>query len=115
MYRILKQIARTGIVSEPPPAPDESLRMREALQQEIRALLGRALCIRHVDAGSCNGCELEIRADGVRFLTQAPTDLFGETTKMGWSWTGDFVPPTNRLGGKNIPDESEPAYKLAAG
>jgi Ni,Fe-hydrogenase III small subunit len=25
-------------------------------------VLGRALCIRHVDAGSCNGCELEIHA-----------------------------------------------------
>ena len=25
-------------------------------------MLGRALCIRHVDAGSCNGCELEIHA-----------------------------------------------------
>lgn len=25
-------------------------------------MFGRALCIRHVDAGSCNGCELEIHA-----------------------------------------------------
>jgi Ni,Fe-hydrogenase III small subunit len=32
------------------------------LQERIRALLGRALSIRHVDAGSCNGCELEIHA-----------------------------------------------------
>ena len=62
MIRTLRRIASTGIVSEPPPAPDESLRVREALQQEIRALLGRALCIRQVDAGSCNGCELEIHA-----------------------------------------------------
>jgi Ni,Fe-hydrogenase III small subunit len=62
MIRTLRRIAATGIVSEPPPAPDESLRVREALQQEIRALLGRALCIRQVDAGSCNGCELEIHA-----------------------------------------------------
>jgi len=62
MLRTLRKIAATGIVSEPPPAPDESLRVREALQQEIRALLGRALCIRQVDAGSCNGCELEIHA-----------------------------------------------------
>jgi Ni,Fe-hydrogenase III small subunit len=62
MLRTLRRIASTGIVSEPPPAPDESLRVREALQQEIRALLGRALCIRQVDAGSCNGCELEIHA-----------------------------------------------------
>jgi len=62
MLRTLRRIAATGIVSEPPPAPDETLRVREALQQEIRALLGRALCIRQVDAGSCNGCELEIHA-----------------------------------------------------
>lgn len=62
MLRTLRRIAATGIVSEPPPAPDESLRVCEALQQEIRALLGRALCIRQVDAGSCNGCELEIHA-----------------------------------------------------
>jgi Ni,Fe-hydrogenase III small subunit len=62
MLRTLRRIAATGIVSEPPPAPDQSLRVREALQQEIRALLGRALCIRQVDAGSCNGCELEIHA-----------------------------------------------------
>jgi Ni,Fe-hydrogenase III small subunit len=62
MIRTLRRIASIGIVSEPPPAPDESLRAREALQQEIRVLLGRALCIRQVDAGSCNGCELEIHA-----------------------------------------------------
>ena len=32
------------------------------IQQRILKILGRALCIRHVDAGSCNGCELEIQA-----------------------------------------------------
>ena len=32
------------------------------MQDEILALLGRALSIRHIDAGSCNGCELEIHA-----------------------------------------------------
>jgi Ni,Fe-hydrogenase III small subunit len=62
MLRTLRRIASIGIVSEPPPAADDSLRVREALQQEIRKLLGRALCIRQVDAGSCNGCELEIHA-----------------------------------------------------
>ena len=62
MIRTLRRIASIGIVSEPPPATDESLRVREALQQRIRSLLGRALCIRQVDAGSCNGCELEIHA-----------------------------------------------------
>ena len=62
MIRTLRRIASIGIVSEPPPPTDESLRVREALQQRIRSLLGRALCIRQVDAGSCNGCELEIHA-----------------------------------------------------
>jgi len=62
MLKTLRKIASVGIVSEPPPAPEESLRVRAALDAQIRAVLGRALCIRHVDAGSCNGCELEIHA-----------------------------------------------------
>jgi Ni,Fe-hydrogenase III small subunit len=62
MLKTLRQIAAIGIVTEPPPAADESLRVRETLQEQIRLVLGRALCIRHVDAGSCNGCELEIHA-----------------------------------------------------
>src|SRR5581483_8166921 len=62
MLKTLRQIASIGIVSEPPPAVDESLRIRESLQEKIRTVLGRALCIRHIDAGSCNGCELEIHA-----------------------------------------------------
>jgi Ni,Fe-hydrogenase III small subunit len=32
------------------------------LQKKILRVLGRALTIRHIDAGSCNGCELEIHA-----------------------------------------------------
>ena len=62
MWRTLRQIARVGIISEPPPAPDESLRVAGELHSEILRLLGRALTIRQVDAGSCNGCELEIHA-----------------------------------------------------
>jgi Ni,Fe-hydrogenase III small subunit len=62
MLRTLRTIAGLGIVSEPPPEADEVLRIREALQADILGVLGRALCIRHVDAGSCNGCELEIHA-----------------------------------------------------
>lgn len=34
----------------------------EALQKRLRRRLGRSLAIRLVDAGSCNGCELEIQA-----------------------------------------------------
>lgn len=62
MLKTLRQIAEVGIASEPAPGPDESLRQREALQARILAVLGRALCVRAVDAGSCNGCELEIHA-----------------------------------------------------
>lgn len=62
MLKTLRKIASVGLVSEPAPRPDELLRIRSALDEQIRSVLGRALCIRHVDAGSCNGCELEIHA-----------------------------------------------------
>ena len=63
MIPLLLKIAKTGIVSEPPPEADDELRTRAPqIQAEILRLLGRALVIRQVDAGSCNGCELEIQA-----------------------------------------------------
>lgn len=62
MLKTLRQIARVGIITEAPPAPDENLRQLEAMAGEVRGILGRALCIRAVDAGSCNGCELEMHA-----------------------------------------------------
>src|SRR6185437_3889376 len=62
MLKTLRKICQVGVLSEPPPKSDELLRARHALDERIRSVLGRALCIRHVDAGSCNGCELEIQA-----------------------------------------------------
>ena len=63
MYQIIKQIIKTGIKTESPPLPDEALRVeKQRLQEEILRVFGSALNIRHVDAGSCNGCELEIHA-----------------------------------------------------
>ena len=62
MLHILRQIARTGIKTEPPPSPAEEMVVVARLQEQILRTLGRALTIRHVDAGSCNGCELEIHA-----------------------------------------------------
>ncbi len=63
MYQILKQIIKTGIKTETPPQADEAMRLIEQrLQQEILDVFGGALAIRMVDAGSCNGCELEIHA-----------------------------------------------------
>lgn len=62
MLKTLRQIASIGIVTESAPRADDSLRVREQIHADIRARLGRALCIRQIDAGSCNGCELEIHA-----------------------------------------------------
>ena len=62
MYQTLRQIIRVGIKTEPAPTPaDEDVLVRR-LQESILRTLGRALTIRHVDAGSCNACELEAHA-----------------------------------------------------
>jgi Ni,Fe-hydrogenase III small subunit len=63
MFQTLKLILATGIKTEAPPQPDDTLRVtRERLQSGILEYFAGALTIRHVDAGSCNGCELEINA-----------------------------------------------------
>jgi Ni,Fe-hydrogenase III small subunit len=61
MYRLLRQIAITGIKTEDPPDTDERLRVvSDRLREDVLKYFDGALAIRHVDAGSCNGCELEI-------------------------------------------------------
>ena len=67
MWKTLNKIGSIGVITEPAPRSDDALRVAERLQGRIRAMLGRALCIRQVDAGSCNGCELEIHALGNPF------------------------------------------------
>jgi Ni,Fe-hydrogenase III small subunit len=62
MLTILRQIAKTGIKTEALPRAAKAVAAEARLQREILQVLGRALTIRHVDAGSCNGCELEIHA-----------------------------------------------------
>jgi len=62
MWKTLKQIARTGIVSEPAPCVERDEPEAGRIQRELWQILGQALAIRQVDAGSCNGCELEIHA-----------------------------------------------------
>jgi hypothetical protein len=49
-----------------------------------------------------------IPLDGVRFHLKAPQDVFNEIVTGAWSWTGDFVTPTNALTGR-----SDAAYKRA--
>src|SRR5499425_3554791 len=62
MLHILRQIAKTGIKTDAAPSADLDRIVVSRLQEQILRTLGRALTIRHVDAGSCNGCELEIHA-----------------------------------------------------
>jgi Ni,Fe-hydrogenase III small subunit len=63
MWKIMRQIARTGLRTEPAPVAGETPVSAEArIHREILDTLGQALAIRAVDAGSCNGCELEIHA-----------------------------------------------------
>ncbi len=61
MSSLLSKILRTGLVTEPfTPLEADVERVLQAVETRTRRLLGRALAIREVDAGSCNGCEIEI-------------------------------------------------------
>lgn len=63
MWHVLRQIARHGILTEPPPRIGDVERAQiDRIHAELLEILGQALAIRQVDAGSCNGCELEIHA-----------------------------------------------------
>jgi Ni,Fe-hydrogenase III small subunit len=64
MRKILFEGIAQGSLTERPPAPDEAalVELAESVNKEARIRLGRSLSIRQVDAGSCNGCELEIHA-----------------------------------------------------
>jgi len=64
MRKTLLEGLAHGPLTEPAPAPDEAglAELARSVNRAARARLGRSLSIRHVDAGSCNGCELEIHA-----------------------------------------------------
>jgi Ni,Fe-hydrogenase III small subunit len=64
MNKLLLQSLVLPPVTEPAPAPDEAALAELAanVNAAARRKLGRSLSIREVDAGSCNGCELEIHA-----------------------------------------------------
>ena len=60
---LFRNIFRTPLTEPPPDADDEALAALAAIvDRAARRRLGRSLAIREVDAGSCNGCELEIHA-----------------------------------------------------
>jgi Ni,Fe-hydrogenase III small subunit len=69
MRRILFESVTRGPLTEPAPQPDAAMlaELAGSLERAARARLGRSLSIREVDAGSCNGCELEIHALGNAF------------------------------------------------
>src|SRR5881398_3678774 len=64
MRKLLFQSFFQGPLTEKAPARDEAAveELATALQRAARRRLGRSLSIREIDAGSCNGCELEIHA-----------------------------------------------------
>jgi Ni,Fe-hydrogenase III small subunit len=64
MRKLLLQSLIQMPLTEPAPSVDDSAlaEVGAALTQAARRRLGRSLSIREVDAGSCNGCELEIHA-----------------------------------------------------
>lgn len=64
MRKILFESLWNTPLTEPGPNPDdpELIRLAAALDYAAHAKLGHSLSIRQVDAGSCNGCELEIHA-----------------------------------------------------
>jgi Ni,Fe-hydrogenase III small subunit len=60
---LFEGLTRTPLTEAPPEASDGALAELAAhVDRAARRRLGRSLAIREVDAGSCNGCELEIHA-----------------------------------------------------
>src|SRR5437016_9040957 len=64
MRKTLLESLTHGPLTEALPEPDAAAlaELARSLERAARARLGRSLSIREVDAGSCNGCELEIHA-----------------------------------------------------
>jgi Ni,Fe-hydrogenase III small subunit len=64
MRRTLFESLTHGPLTEVSPAPDDAALAELAanVDRAARRKLGRSLAIRAVDAGSCNGCELEMHA-----------------------------------------------------
>ena len=64
MRRTLFESLTRRPLTEAPPAPDDAAlaELAASVQRVARRRLGRSLAVRQIDAGSCNGCELEIHA-----------------------------------------------------
>jgi len=62
MLRVLNKIIETGTVTETLPRDPSLETLGYQVQRQIERRFAGSLAIRQVDAGSCNGCELEIHA-----------------------------------------------------
>jgi Ni,Fe-hydrogenase III small subunit len=58
--QLFAKILKVGLVTEPLAADGAAVELARQVQTKTQKLLGRAVAIREVDAGSCNGCEIEI-------------------------------------------------------
>jgi Ni,Fe-hydrogenase III small subunit len=67
MRKLLFQSLIQSPLTEPPPPDGAVAELAATLAGSARRRLGRSLAIRMIDAGSCNGCELEINALGNAF------------------------------------------------
>src|ERR1044071_9304700 len=98
MRKLLFQSFFQGPLTEKAPALDQAAveELATALQLAARRRLGRSLSIREIDAGSCNGCELEIHAlnnayydverFGVRFVASPRhADVLMVTGPVTWN------------------------------
>src|SRR5512138_1419207 len=88
MPTLFQKIFKTGLVTEPlAPGDDEVYDIVRAIDARAKRLFGRALAIREVDAGSCNGCEIEItgqiaRGDAPRLAELLRADYRAELMLM---------------------------------
>jgi Ni,Fe-hydrogenase III small subunit len=64
MWKRVVDLVRAGPAAKPlgPPPPETTRALADRLTAAAQERLGRTLALTHVDAGSCNGCELELRA-----------------------------------------------------
>jgi len=62
MLSVLAKIFKTGCLTEKFVLQETTMQLGAACQKEISRIFRKSLAIRMVDAGSCNGCELEMHA-----------------------------------------------------
>ena len=85
MRRTLFESLTHGPVTEAPPSADDTAlaELAASLDRAARRRLGHSLAIREVDAGSCNGCELEIHALNNAFYDLERFGLFDRAPPIG--------------------------------